>query len=645
MDTVGGQATTTLIGPTQSFWSSHDPSKPDQNKLILGASSGDVVSDPVTISITPIRTVSFQTDQASYEQGMAVTFKGQVFYNGTGYAPDANQVSFDTTIPGAEGWNTALNTTTGAEGNFTLMPFAGWNTGTYNVKVRALVTIQNGEGGETRYQISNVTSFKVVQATQLTDYTMQLDMLTNMYKEAIPRGPMLSMRYLNAIGLVPRDMRGSYENTFIAGSKDDPNSDYVCGGYQTKVLTFFDSIRFNKDPAIRQLLRGLDYGPIQRGIPNGYSMGIGQQLTGHVAVILYRIGSTWNGLQSSHRGVGSTVFDPWITQTPQVYTLNSWVGKWGFPQADETKVDQTGPNTAFAGYPITGAPICPNPNMRQTKSVSSANPSNSLIARCPVDMLVTDSQGRSVGMLPNGTLVQEFPAYAERYTDNNSQTLGWYFGLEPGTYSVVITGHSSGEFRILISGAATGGQAVDYGNQTIVEGAQAKMTLGSDNTQPTLTLPDGSTVTPKPYQLVASNSTGGGQANFIVSNLNINPTQIDVGGVVNISANVTNTGQTDGTYNTTLVVNNRVVGYKVVTLSPGQTTKVGWHTTSAWTAGSYDVDIGGQNSAFTIASGSTPSSGSGSSGGVPGYTSLSIVIGVIIGIALLMYSSHTHEHR
>jgi hypothetical protein len=642
VDIAGGQAETTLMAPTQSFWSSHDPSQPDQNKIILGASSGDAVADPFTINITPMCTVNFQTDQPSYEQGMAVTLKGQVYYNGTETAPNDNQVTFDVTIPGAETWNSAINTTTGTFGNFTVMPFAGWNTGTYKVKLITALTIQNGDGGETRYNLRNQTSFQVVQATPLTDYTTQLDTLTTMYKATIPNGPIVSMRYLNTLGVVPKDMHGSYENMFIGYTADDPNGDFICGGYQTKVINFFDSIRFNKDPAIRELLRGLDYGPIQRGIPNNYSLGIGQSLTGHVAVILYRIGSTWNGLQSSHRGVGSTVFDPWITQTPEVYTLNNWVGKWGFPQPDETKVEMTGPTSAFSGYPITGGPICSNLNMRSKKSGGSTVTKTNLLGRCPVDMLVTDSQGRRVGMLPNGTMVLEFPAIAERYTDENNQTLGWYFGLGSDVYNVAITGQTSGEFQILVSSEATGGQAIDYGNQTITKGAQANLTLSADNTQPTMTLPDGSMVTPKPYRLpTTSNSTGGAKPNFVISDLTINPQQVNVGGQVNISANVTNTGQAVGTYNATLIVNNQAVGSKVVNLSPGQTTTVGWHTTSAWPEGSYDVEIGKQTGTFTITTESTPSggSGSGSSNGIPGYPVGSVMIGMIIGMALLVYLS------
>ena len=636
--TANGQAETTLKAPTQSFWSSHDPSQPEQNKLILGASSGDAVADPITISIVPMCTVNFQTDQTSYEQGMAVTFKGQVYFNGTETAPNNNDVTFDVTISGAETWNSAINTTTGTFGNFTVMPFAGWNTGTYKVKLITALTVQNGDGVETRYNIRNQTSFQVVPATQLTDYTAQLDTLTKMYKASIPNGPIVSMRYLNTLGVVPKDMRGSYENMFIGYTADDPNGDYICGGYQTKVLNFFESIRFNKDPAIRELLRGLDYGPIQRGIPNGYSLGIGQQLTGHVAVILYRIGSTWNGLQSSHQGVGSTVFDPWITQQPEMYTLNNWVGKWGFPQPDETKVEMTGPTSAYSGYPITGGPICPNPNMRPKKSGDSAKTQTNLLGRCPVDMLVTDSQGRRVGMLPNGTLIQEFPSIAERYTDENNQTIGWYFGLGSDVYNVVITGHSSGEFQILVNSPATGDQAIDYGNQTITMGAQAKLTLNSGDTQPELTLPDGSTVTPKSFQspFKSNSTTGGAQPNFVVSGLTIDPPQIEVGGVVNITVNVTNTGQAEGTYNATLNINGKVLAFKVVKLTPGQTTTVGWHTTNAWTAGSYDIKIGEQTGTFKIINQSTPSGDSGGeSNSIPGYPEESMILGAIIATILL----------
>ncbi len=639
-NTVAGLATTTLMAPTQGFWSGHDPSKPDQNRIILDASCGGVVSDPITINILPMCTVSFQTDQASYEQGMAVIFKGLVFYNGTGTAPDDSLLSFDVTIPGAEKWNYNFNATTGTSGNFTVMPFAGWNTGTYKVKARVTLTIQNGEGGQQVYRFNNVTSFEVVQSVPQYDYTAQLDALTKLYKASIPDGPIRTNPHYH-VGwiegpthpLPPEIMYGCYENAFIQHGPDDPYGDFTCGGYQTRVLEFFDSIRFNKDPAVRALLKGLDYGPIQ------------MFESAHVAVTLYVIGFVWNGL-SEPNGV-SVVFDPWITQRAEVYKMKDWggTGYWHLPEADQTKVAVTTPSSAASGYPITGDPICPEHPYLKGKLVFSSDLQTSVLGRCPVDMLVTDSQGRRVGMLPNGTLIQEFPAFAERYTDANNQTVGWYFGLGSGVYSFAITGHSSGEFQIIVSGAATGGKAVDYGNQTITKGARASLTLGAGETQPAMTLPDGSKVTPKIIQSTASNSTGGGQASFVVSGLQINPLQVDVGGVVDIRANVTNTGQTGGTYNTTLIVNNQVVGYKVVTLSPGQTTAVGWHTTSAWMTGSYDVDVGGQTGTFTIVSASTqPSGGSGSgSNGVPAYPSESVVIGVMIGVALLVYSSRARQ--
>ncbi len=50
---------------------------------------------------------------------------------------------------------------------------------------------------------------------------------------------------------------------------------YACGDYQTRVLKWLDEIRLNSDQAIRDQLRGLDYGPIQ-----AYT-------GGHQAVVLF----------------------------------------------------------------------------------------------------------------------------------------------------------------------------------------------------------------------------------------------------------------------------------------------------------------------------------------------------------------------
>jgi len=82
------------------------------------------------------------------------------------------------------------------------------------------------------------------------------------------------------------------------------NEIYTCGSYQNYVMDFLDRIRTSPDTNVRNMLNGLDYGPIQT---NG---------GGHVAVVVYPSGTDW--LETG------TVFDPWPTQKPQIYDIDTW---------------------------------------------------------------------------------------------------------------------------------------------------------------------------------------------------------------------------------------------------------------------------------------------------------------------------------
>lgn len=81
-------------------------------------------------------------------------------------------------------------------------------------------------------------------------------------------------------------------------------SEFVCGGYQSKVLNLLNSIKFSKDPCEQELLSGWEYGPIQAW------------WGGHQAVVIYPWATNWmeTGL----------VLDPWPLQTPMAYAMAEW---------------------------------------------------------------------------------------------------------------------------------------------------------------------------------------------------------------------------------------------------------------------------------------------------------------------------------
>ena len=87
---------------------------------------------------------------------------------------------------------------------------------------------------------------------------------------------------------------------------------------------------------------------------------------------------------------------------------------------------------------------------------------------------------------------------------------------------------------------------------------------------------------------------------FTVTDLQISPTQVVVGETVTISANVTNMGGAEGSYDVVLTKNGVVEGTSEVTLTPGQSTMVSFNCTED-SAGDYQVEIDGQVGSFTVA--------------------------------------------
>jgi len=116
-----------------------------------------------------------------------------------------------------------------------------------------------------------------------------------------------------------------------------------------------------------------------------------------------------------------------------------------------------------------------------------------IAVRCPVNVLITDSNGRCDGCFSNGTLVHDIP---ESYFNMNETSDGryWLFGLPDGTYSITITGTADGTFNLRL--ALDQNTIAEYGEQPIVENSNATMNLDPDNPAPPLMLSNGEVVEP-----------------------------------------------------------------------------------------------------------------------------------------------------
>ena len=472
--------------------------------------SGDCKLIPVTIDIGEYvppseATITISTDKDTYEQGEAVTITGQVLSKDGQPIPVKQKLVLTVDVPDStrpeEGRR--LRFFTDDSGQFSIMPFAGWNTGEYKLHVQGKIESEGKVEGE--------TTFKVVKAEPGLMCGYKFNKIVELYKSQVPEGPVrrdpdlhtgLPESWYGKENNIYCDMQLTVEFACVIVPERLDFCSFVCGGCQGHALDFFDGLRFNKDPDKRNLLKGLDYGPIARG---AYIFG------GHHAVVLYPIGTEWYRLGYVRPEEESVVFDSWPTQKPETYDVVEFSGGWGFVRADESRWAQ--PTDIWSGWPLVGSEVCSNPKLKSTKPKIPAVPSSGVYVDCPVDVLITNSEGKRTGMLPDGNLVQEFPAWAYRASEDNKD-LGWYFGLPEGVYSVVTTGKSTGTFRLRVIGDLAGGQALDYGSQSITEGAQARITLDSANPAAPLILPDGTDVVPEIFSIALEDTEGLIQFNF-----------------------------------------------------------------------------------------------------------------------------------
>jgi hypothetical protein len=480
--------------------------------------------------------ISVTTDKPSYEQGETITVSGQVYYNGVPSAPDNSQVVLNVTLlPTADDpymptySSLTVAFSTDGSGAFSVMPFAGYRCGPIHIEAKASLTNPTG-----KVTAKSSVDIEITPVTPVTDMTAQINALTALYNQTIPWGPVnfigrqqwgpdgerwrqqitstfpnvrLTNASKDALALWPESAYGDYEDIHLGKGPFDPEGVYICGGYAGLVLTFFNSIQFNPDPAVRALLKGLDYGPITRG--SIYT------LTYHIAVAVYPItpggfsAVTARGFRFVSPDVIPVVFDAWMYQKPKTFPLEVWTQIIDNARPDPLAVATTHPaETLFEGYPMTGAMIYKNnvywPDPKE--STGPAPKTTQLGLNCPVTALITNSKGQRLGVLPNGTFLQEFSAQAEPSPENDGTT-SWFFSLPDDNYNISITGLSTGTFRLMITGDAAGDNMLDYSDQTITQGAEANLTIKTGGNSPILTLPNGETVTPQTIQLTSASST------------------------------------------------------------------------------------------------------------------------------------------
>ena len=266
----------------------------------------------------------------------------------------------------------------------------------------------------------------------------------------------------------PGVISGHINNNLIAFFNGDA---YTCSDYQGRVLRWLDGIRTSSDPNVRGVLGGLDYGPIQT---NG---------GGHRAVVVFPRGTDW-------RSTG-TVLDPWPQQKPLSWPIANWgAGLWFVSGANQPAPD----SDAGSLYPhlTQGTSSYPAAAVVQGDlSRGLARPTRVLMVRSPVTVMLTLPDGRRLGALADGTIVNDLPGEADMYafpvTDRPGE-VEWMFFLPELEVEVELTGSGSGDFHALI---ATADGAYGYGGQPIGSGQLATFTVAASGLPSDLALPGG----------------------------------------------------------------------------------------------------------------------------------------------------------
>jgi predicted nucleic acid-binding Zn ribbon protein len=244
----------------------------------------------------------------------------------------------------------------------------------------------------------------------------------------------------------------------------------VCGDYEQAILKWLDALRWN--PKTSHLLDGLDYTPIR--LMGG----------AHNYVMLYQKGQDWK-----KTGVR---LDPWMSQETSAYTT-----------ADDPSNAVGGPDTSagFQGqYPLTGSGgKYPNPGTEMGRSLPPTDKKH-VGLKCPVNSLITNQAGKRIGLLTDGTPVNEIPEAGFLTYPEDDGTLQWYFVLPiEETYKTEITGTGDGTFQLITGGGK--GPIQDYGEQPISKGQQADITFDPGNPAAELVLPDGKKVIPEELEI------------------------------------------------------------------------------------------------------------------------------------------------
>ncbi|MDD5339533.1 MAG: hypothetical protein PHG35_09080 [Dehalococcoidales bacterium] len=265
---------------------------------------------------------------------------------------------------------------------------------------------------------------------------------------------------------------------------------YGCQALQYKTLVFLNELESNDK------LIGWDYMPIRKIFSGTESIDWVQ----HNAVVISQYGKDWRT---------GYVLDSHPKQTPAHFPVDSgWRNDWSDLQ---TAYGDVYPGIPGGSAAATGKLKLNNFNQCVENYYNARTPWGSKITtinidiqddgnnikitvNCPVNVLVTNSAGQRLGMLPNNEWVFEFKPLDAYYWSDENGDKQWYFSLPNDTYDIDFDGTESGVFDVI---TYAGGDNINgYGDNPTAPGQRAVLSI-EPGVISELTLDDGTKVVPE----------------------------------------------------------------------------------------------------------------------------------------------------
>ncbi len=270
---------------------------------------------------------------------------------------------------------------------------------------------------------------------------------------------------------------------------------FSCVAMQYKTLWFLNNLKNKKaddeNAKFLSKLKGWDYSAVDGNwFTPGKKPWNDERTTEHNAVALWDRGK-WNDHGSwtiPPTGSGVIILDPHGRQEAHWYSADTNFFPWTIERSVEKLHEGSG-----------WKPQWPKPKVKPPKTVAAK-------VKCPVDVLIVNSQGHRLGVFPNGDKVAEFEPIDFYFWKDEKGDKQWFFVLPQDTYEIELLGTGSGNFHLLTY--PSGEEIHDYGDNPIAAGEQATLTMNPEGDE--LTLANGKEVMPTIIKLPLKPTDTGG---------------------------------------------------------------------------------------------------------------------------------------